>query len=105
MSHQQHIDGSTQHVAEELFLLRKLASQRRQASWQSVVEQSRRRADVPKTSSGPGDVSSNRVSRARAGDRFLLTDARAQKRQLRLAGVPRGLSQKIPARSGGVGRA
>ena len=66
MSHHRRIDGPTQQVAEELFLLRKLASQRRQASWQSVVEQSRERANDTKLSGAPGGVSANRIARVPA---------------------------------------
>jgi hypothetical protein len=62
MSHHRRIDGSTQQVAEELSLLRKLASQRRQASWQSVVEQSRKRANDTKLSGAPSGASANRIA-------------------------------------------
>ena len=42
MSSQQRLNGSTHTVANELLLLRKLASLRRSASWQLTVERSRK---------------------------------------------------------------
>ena len=44
MSSQQRLNGSTNTVANELLLLRKLANLRRSASWQSTVERLRKAA-------------------------------------------------------------
>jgi hypothetical protein len=57
MSSQQRLDSSTNTVANELLLLRKLASLRRSASWQLTIERSRKAVTPlpsPAEAGGPG---------------------------------------------------
>ena len=64
MSSQQRLNGSNQTVANELLLLRKLASLRRSASWKLTVERSRNAvAPLPKRA----DARSARFAARRAG--------------------------------------
>jgi hypothetical protein len=64
MSSQQRLNGPTRTVADELLLLRKLATLRRSASWQRVVQRAREPAK-PASAPSPRIKDTDRTSNGR----------------------------------------